>query len=63
MTLTVDGHEVTVPAGTLAVEAARAAGVDVPVFCYHPKLSLAGACRMCMCEIGMASPPGQPPRP
>ena len=39
------------------------AGVDVPVFCYHPKLSLAGACRMCMCEIGMASPPGQPPRP
>ena len=63
VTLTVDGHEVTVPAGTLAVEAARAAGVDVPVFCYHPKLSLAGACRMCMCEIGMASPPGQPPRP
>ncbi len=33
VTLTVDGHEVTVPAGTLAVEAARAAGVDVPVFC------------------------------
>ena len=63
VTVTVDGTEVSVPPGTLAVEAARVAGVDVPVFCYHPKLSLAGACRMCMCEIGMASPPGQPPRP
>jgi NADH-quinone oxidoreductase chain G len=63
VTLTIDGQEVTVPAGTLVVEAARMAGIDVPVFCYHPKLSLAGACRMCMCEIQLPAPPGQQPRP
>ncbi|MGI8423906.1 MAG: NADH-quinone oxidoreductase subunit NuoG [Chloroflexota bacterium] len=63
VTLTIDGAEVTVPAGTLVVEAARQIGAEVPVFCYHPKLSLAGACRMCQCEIGMAPPPGQPARP
>lgn len=63
VTLTIDGAEVSVPAGTLVVEAARVAGVEVPVFCYHPKLSLAGACRMCICEIAMAPPPGQPARP
>jgi NADH-quinone oxidoreductase subunit G len=63
VTLTIDGQEVTVPPGTLVVEAARQMGVDVPVFCYHPKLSLAGACRMCICEISMAPPPGQPARP
>ena len=63
VTLTVDGQEVSVPPGTLVVEAARMAGVDVPIFCYHPKLSLAGACRMCVCEIGMPPPPGQPARP
>src|SRR5689334_5326540 len=63
VTLTIDGQQVSVPPGTLVVEAARVAGIDVPVFCYHPKLSLAGACRMCMCEIGMAPPPGQPARP
>ncbi len=63
VTLTIDGIEVTVPAGTLVVEAARLAGIEVPVFCYHPKLSLAGACRMCLCEVAMPPPPGQPPRP
>ncbi|HEU5318128.1 MAG TPA: NADH-quinone oxidoreductase subunit NuoG [Chloroflexota bacterium] len=63
VTLTIDGAEVTVPPGTLVVEAARQMGVEVPVFCYHPKLSLAGACRMCQVEIAMAPPPGQPARP
>ena len=63
VTLTIDGQEVTVPAGTLVVEAARALDIEVPVFCYHPKLSLAGACRMCICEISLAPPPGQPARP
>ncbi|HET7771153.1 MAG TPA: NADH-quinone oxidoreductase subunit NuoG [Chloroflexota bacterium] len=63
VTLTIDGQEIAVPPGTLVVEAARQVGAEVPVFCYHPKLSLAGACRMCQCEIGMAPPPGQPARP
>ncbi|MFN8523394.1 MAG: NADH-quinone oxidoreductase subunit NuoG [Chloroflexota bacterium] len=51
VTLTIDGHEVKVPKGTLLVEAAKQVGIDIPVFCYHPKLKPVGACRMCLCEI------------
>ena len=40
-----------VPAGTNLIEAARAAGVEVPYFCYHPYLSIVGQCRICMVEI------------
>src|SRR3970040_2031289 len=50
--LTIDGRPVTVPAGTLIVDAAKRAGVDIPVFCYHPKLEPVGMCRMCLVEIG-----------
>ena len=49
--LTVDGKKVTAPAGTLLIEACRAAGIEVPAFCYYPGLSLQGACRMCMVRI------------
>jgi NADH-quinone oxidoreductase subunit G len=63
VTLTIDGQEVTVPRGTLVIEAARQIGIEIPVFCYHPKLSLVGACRMCSCEIQMPPPPGAQPRP
>src|ERR1700761_788436 len=49
--LTVDGKKVTAPAGTLLIEACRAAGIEVPAFCYYPGLSLCGACRMCMVRI------------
>ncbi|MBV6395979.1 MAG: NADH-quinone oxidoreductase subunit G [Anaerolineales bacterium] len=52
VTLTIDNKQVTVPAGTLVVDAAKRAGLDVPVFCYHPKLEPAGMCRMCLVEIG-----------
>jgi NADH-quinone oxidoreductase subunit G len=51
--LTVDGRQVEVPAGTRLIEACKAAGVVVPHFCYHPGLSVAGNCRMCMVEIEM----------
>jgi NADH-quinone oxidoreductase subunit G len=51
VTLVVDGRTVTVPAGTNIVEAARAAGVAIPVFCYHPKLKPVGMCRMCLVEV------------
>lgn len=51
-TLTIDGVQVTVPEGTLVVDAAKLAGVDIPVFCYHPKMEPAGNCRMCLVEIG-----------
>ena len=53
VTVTIDGKEVAVPKGTNAIEAARLAGTDVPHYCYHPKLSVAGNCRMCLIEMGM----------
>ena len=52
VTLTIDGRKVTVPEGTLVVDAAKIAGVDIPVFCYHPKMEPVGMCRMCLVEIG-----------
>src|SRR4030088_2689693 len=56
--LTIDGHKVTVPAGTLIVDAAKTVGIEIPVFCYHHKLDPVGACRLCLVDIT----PG-PPRP
>ncbi len=52
VTLTIDGRPVEVPDGTMVVDAAKKAGVDVPVFCYHPKMEPVGMCRMCLVEIG-----------
>src|SRR5919202_2590576 len=63
VTLTIDGQQVTVPPGTLVVEAARLAGLDGRVFCSPPTLGLAGAGRMCRCDIQLPPPPGQQPRP
>ncbi len=56
--LTIDGHKLTVPAGTLIVEAAKTIGIEIPVFCYHHRLDPVGACRLCLVDIA----PG-PPRP
>ena len=52
VTLTIDGREITVAEGTLIVNAARQFGIDIPVFCYHPKMEPVGMCRMCLVEIG-----------
>lgn len=52
VTLTIDGKQVTVPEGTLVADAAKMAGIDIPVFCHHPKLEPVGMCRMCLVEIG-----------
>jgi len=49
--LTIDDVPVAVLKGTLIVEAAKQAGVDIPVFCYHPKLTPVGACRICLVQI------------
>ena len=51
VTLTVDGKKVTVPAGTLLIEACKSTGIEVPSFCYYPGLSVQGACRMCLVAI------------
>ncbi|MBX7145210.1 MAG: (2Fe-2S)-binding protein [Oligoflexia bacterium] len=49
--LTIDGKKVSVPKGTNLIDAAKVAGVDVPFYCYHPHLSVAGNCRMCQVQI------------
>ena len=52
VTVTIDGREVQVPKGTGLVETALAAGIEIPVFCYEPRLGPAiGACRMCLVEV------------
>jgi len=55
--LTVNGKEIEVPAGTNLIEAARRAGVEVPHYCYHPGLSIAGQCRLCMVDLEKAPRP------
>ena len=52
VTLTIDGVEVTVPKGTMIVEAAKKIGKEIPVFCYHAKMEPVGMCRMCLVEVG-----------
>jgi len=49
--LTIDGQEIEVPAGTKVIEAAKQLGIEIPHYCYHPALSIAGSCRMCLVEI------------
>jgi NADH-quinone oxidoreductase subunit G len=51
VTLTVDGQQITAPAGTLLIDACKAAGIQIPAFCYYPGLSLQAACRMCVVRI------------
>ncbi len=52
VTLKIDGRSVTVPAGTMIVDAAKELGIVIPVFCYHPKLKPAGMCRVCLVDVG-----------
>ncbi len=56
--LTIDGIEVEVPNGTTILQAAESIGIEIPRFCYHERLSIAGNCRMCLVEVK----PG-PPKP
>ncbi|MBN8807199.1 MAG: NADH-quinone oxidoreductase subunit G [Sphingomonas sp.] len=56
--LKVDGIEVEVPQGATVLQACEAAGKEIPRFCYHERLSIAGNCRMCLVEVK----PG-PPKP
>ena len=56
--VTVDGQEIEVPAGATVLQACEAAGKEIPRFCYHERLTIAGNCRMCLVEVA----PG-PPKP
>jgi NADH-quinone oxidoreductase subunit G len=53
VTVNVDGKDIAVPKGTNMIEAARLASVEVPHYCYHPKLTVSGNCRMCLVEMGL----------
>ncbi len=59
----IDGVWHQFPRGTRMIEACRAVKVEVPHYCYHPKLSVPGNCRMCLVQMGMAPrpAPGQEP--
>ena len=54
ITLTIDGKQVTVPEGTTVLQACEKANSPVPFYCYHPGLSIAGNCRICLVEIAGA---------
>ncbi|MGD0103977.1 MAG: NADH-quinone oxidoreductase subunit NuoG [Rhodopila sp.] len=54
--VTIDGITVDVPNGSTILQAAEQAGVEVPRFCYHERLSIAGNCRMCLVEVEKAPP-------
>jgi len=56
--VTVDGQEIDVPEGATVLQACELAGKEIPRFCYHERLSIAGNCRMCLVEVK----PG-PPKP
>ncbi len=49
--LTIDGREVEVEAGTTILQAAEVLGIEIPRFCYHERLAIAGNCRMCLVEV------------
>jgi len=51
ITLTIDGSTVTAPAGTSILDAAKAAGVEIPTICYHPNLTANAVCRLCTVEV------------
>src|SRR4029078_12637494 len=55
--LTIDGKEIEVPAGVTVIQACELAGIEVPRFCYHERLSVAGNCRMCLVEMEMPKSP------
>jgi formate dehydrogenase major subunit len=52
VTLTIDGREVTAPEGATIWEAAKAAGVDIPVLCHDERYDPVGVCRMCVVDVG-----------
>jgi NADH-quinone oxidoreductase subunit G len=55
--LTIDGQEVEVMAGLTIIQACEQAGVEIPRFCYHERLSVAGNCRMCLVEVEKSPKP------
>lgn len=53
VTINIDGKDYQVAAKQNLIDAAHSLGIEIPHYCYHPKLPMAGSCRMCLVEIGM----------
>src|ERR1700740_3677305 len=52
VTVTIDGREVTAPEGATIWQAAKAAGIDIPVLCHDERFDPGGVCRMCVVDVG-----------
>ncbi len=61
VTIVIDGRKIACEKGTMVLQAALDAGIFIPHYCYHPALSVAGNCRMCLVELVPKPPPGAPP--
>ena len=57
LSLSIDGREASVAAGTTVIQAAEQLGIFIPRYCYHPGLSIAGNCRICLVEVEKAPKP------
>lgn len=58
VTVTINDVELQVPNGELIVESVKRLGLEVPIFCYHPRMKPVGMCRMCLVEVGFKQPDG-----
>lgn len=56
--VTINEVEIDVPKGELIVEAVKRLGLEIPVFCYHPRMKPVGMCRMCLVDVGFKQPDG-----
>ncbi|MBW7928985.1 MAG: (2Fe-2S)-binding protein, partial [Fimbriimonadaceae bacterium] len=58
VTITINDREIQVPKGELIVESVKRLGLEIPIFCYHPRMKPVGMCRMCLVEVGFKGPDG-----
>jgi len=58
ISITINGIDLEVPAGELIVESVKRLGLEIPIFCYHPRMKPVGMCRMCLVEVGFKQPDG-----
>lgn len=56
--ITINDVEIQVPKGELIVESVKRLGLEIPIFCYHPRMKPVGMCRMCLVEVGFKQPDG-----
>ncbi len=56
--ISINGIELSVPKDELIVESVKRLGLEIPIFCYHPRMKPVGMCRMCIVEVGFKQPDG-----